>query len=98
MPRVAAHATPNPDSLKFTAAPSEGGAGASFIESGLAAFHSAREAAGDALGEALFAISGVSSVLVLPQFVTVTKRPDADWAAIMRAVEEVLDRHLAGPD
>lgn len=96
MPRVAPHPTPNPDSLKYVAGPDASGAPPPpFIAAGLAAFHSAREAAADPLGAALFAVPGVASVLVLPAFCTVTKRPDADWARVAPAVERVLDEHLA---
>ncbi len=88
MPRVTAHPTPNPNSLKFTAA------GAVFIEAGLQVFGSAREAEGHPLGEALFALDGVENVLVLPQFATVTKHPAADWDLLAPAVEQILGAHL----
>jgi hypothetical protein len=89
--RAVAYPTPNPDSLKFTA---DGDDARPFIESGLAAFHSAREATGDPLGEALFGVEGVAGVLVLPAFVTVTKRPDAQWATVAGRVEAILNAHL----
>lgn len=79
--------TPNPDSLKFEA---EKG---SIVPSGLLAFHSASEAATDPLGAALFALHGVASLLIVPQFVTVTKRPDASWDGLIDAVERVLLAH-----
>ena len=96
MPRAVAHPTPNPDSLKFTAeaSPADGGIPV-FIAEGLAAYRTAGEAAGDTLGEALFKVAGVSSVLVLPSFVTVTKRPDSDWRTVLGEVEAVLNAHLA---
>jgi hypothetical protein len=93
--RVVAHATPNPDSLKFTVDGDATPAGASFLESGLAAYRSAAEAAGDALGEALFAIPGVAGVLILPAFVTVNRTPGTDWGPLVSAVEHVLNTHLA---
>ncbi len=96
MPRAVAHATPNPDSLKFTAEASPaGGDNTVFIAEGLAAYRTASEAAGDTLAEALFRIPGVASLLMLPSFVTVTKRPDADWRNVAGAVEAVLNAHLA---
>lgn len=90
MPRIVAHPTPNPDSLKFVAD------GASFIESGLRAYGSGREAEGDALGTALFALRGVANVFVVPQFVTVTKHPAADWDHLAPAVVRVLTTQLEG--
>jgi hypothetical protein len=95
VPRAVAHPTPNPDSLKFTAEASPAdGASPLFITEGLAAYRNPREAAGDALGEALFKVPGVSSVLVLPSFVTVTKQPDSDWRHLGE-IEAVLNAHLA---
>jgi hypothetical protein len=35
-------------------------------------------------------------VLILPQFATVTKHPDADWNALLPDVERVLNAHLGG--
>jgi hypothetical protein len=80
--------TPNPDSLKFEV---EGG---TITGEKLLAYHSAREAAGDALGAALFAIRGVETLLIVPSFVTVTKHPAADWDLLISGVEQVLREHL----
>ena len=88
MPPYSVQPTPNPNSLKFTAT------GRPFIEAGMGAFNSAAEAADDPLGAALFAIPGVINVLVLPPFVTVTKRPDAEWNALLPRIERVLTSHL----
>lgn len=90
VPRVTAHPTPNPDSLKFTSD------GAAFIDAGLQAYGSAREAEGNALGAALFALRGVANVFVVPQFVTVTKHPAADWDLLVPAIASVLGDHLDG--
>ena len=49
--------------------------------------------AGDGLACALFAIPGVTNVLVHTAFVTVGKAPDAKWAPIRRSVRAVLQRH-----
>jgi len=76
--------TPNPDSLKFTL--DEG----SFAPSGMAAFNSPAEAEGHPLGQRLFAIPGVSNVFILPQFLTVTKHPAADWDQLIPEIEAVI--------
>ena len=81
--------TPNPDSLKFEAP------GQTFIDSGLEAFHSATEAEDHSLGAELFALRGVASLLIVPQFVTVTKHPAADWDLLATSVTAVLEDHLA---
>ena len=86
---VSVRPTPNPDALMFRLD------GAVAIPSGLLAFHSAAEAAADPLGAALFALPGVASVLVVPAFVTVTKRPETDWDPLVADIERVLAVHIA---
>lgn len=81
---VTVRPTPNPDALMFRLD------GATAIDAGMLAFFSAAEAAGHPLGAALFALGGVASVLVVPAFVTVTKRPDTDWDPLAPDVERVL--------
>lgn len=88
--KVTASPTPNPNSLKFEVP------GRSVIEEGLFAFHSAREAEDHPLGAALFSLPGVHSLLMVPQFVTVTKHPAADWNLLAEGVERVLADHLGG--
>ena len=80
--------TPNPDALMFRL---DGGVA---IESGMLAFFSAAESAGSPLGAALFALPGVASVLVVPAFVTVTKRPDVDWTPLAGEIEHVIRAHV----
>lgn len=87
---IQARPTPNPNSLKFEAP------GATFIDGGLEAFHSATEADGHGLGSELFALRGVASLLIVPAFVTVTKHPAADWDLLAASVTAVLEQHLAG--
>ena len=41
-------------------------------------------------------LGGVASVLVVPAFVTVTKRPETDWNPLAADVERVLTAWLAG--
>ena len=82
--------TPNPNSLKFEAD------GHTFLDSGLEAFHSAREAEDHPLGRDLFALRGVASLLIVPDFVTVTKHPAADWDLLVAGVTAVLEDHLGG--
>ncbi len=84
--------TPNPNSLKFEVD------GATLIETGLLAYHSAHEAEGDALASELFALRGVHSLMIVPQFVTVTKHPAADWDLLAEGVERVLREHLDGAE
>ncbi len=85
---ISARPTPNPNSLKFEVP------GTPIIERGLLAFHSLLEASEDELGSALFALRGVESLLIVPDFVTVTKHPAADWDLLAEGVERVLRDHL----
>lgn len=82
--------TPNPNSLKFEI---DGG---TVVESGLLAFHSSNEASEHPLAAELFALRGVESLMIVPEFVTVTKHPAADWDLLAEGVERVLTEHLGG--
>ncbi|GIV59827.1 NifU N-terminal domain-containing protein [Rhodocaloribacter litoris] len=88
MPAFHFHPTPNPNSMKITL--SEG----TFIADGMLSFAGAEAARDHPLGAALFAVEGVTNVFILPQFLTITKTPDADWDALMEAVTAVLARHF----
>lgn len=82
------HPTPNPNSRKITthAGP--------FVEEGLASFDSAEEARDHPLGEPLFSIQGVENVLIMPDFLTITKNPGANWDQLMRKVTSILEDHF----
>ena len=92
MPKVTAHPTPNPHSLKFTRD------GARFVASGFVAFGAAEEAAGDPLGSALFAVRGVANVFIVPDFATVTKHPAASWDQLVPSIERILARHAGSAE
>ena len=89
MPRFQTQPTPNPNSLKITHD------GVPFIEEGMESFTSAAEAAGHPLGRRLFAIDGVAGVFVLPQFLTLTKAPDARWDRLLPEAESALGDYFA---
>ena len=86
---ISARPTPNPNSLKFEVD------GATVIDSGLRAYHAAHEVDDDDLARDLFSIRGVESLMIVPDFVTVTKHTAADWDDLAEGVEHVLGRHLA---
>ena len=86
--KIRTRPTPNPNSLKFEVS------GAPLVEEGLLAFHSVREADDHPLGRALFTLDGVETLLIVPDFVTVTKHPAADWNRLSGAVEQTLRDHL----
>jgi hypothetical protein len=88
MPAFTADPTPNPNSLKIT---TDAGP---FIEEGLASFASAAEAEGHPLGERLFGVAGVENVLVMPEFLAVTKGARTKWDVVMPKIERVLEEHF----
>ena len=79
------HATPNPNSLKITS-----NDGTPFTDGDMVSFNAPEEAANHPLGKRFFAVPGVANVFILPQFVTLTKHPAADWEEMMPSVEDVL--------
>ncbi len=88
MPRYRTAPTPNPNSLKLTRDD-----GSLFDIDGMIAANSLAEAQTSELASALFDIKGVTSVLAMPPFVTLSKESHADWAAILPAAEAVLNAH-----
>ncbi len=85
MARFKYQPTPNPNSIKITRR--EG----SFIATGLLAFSNQEEAKSHPLALSLFGIKGISNVLILPEFLTVTKDPENDWSALWKEVENTLE-------
>jgi hypothetical protein len=86
MARFRSHSTPNPNSLKITRKKGP------FIDSGLLTFTSPAEAASHPLAAALFRLEGVVNILILPEFLTVSKRPDRPWKPLWREIEKTLER------
>jgi hypothetical protein len=76
--------TPNPNALKFTVG---------------AEFESPRSfAAGtdveDPVAAALLDLSGVTSVFMSADFVTISKSPDAFWDEIAASATQILEEHF----
>ena len=74
--------TPNPNAAKFV------------LDRAIAeqptSFFNAAAAKGHSMAEALFSITGVSSLLFLGDFVTVNKSPDSQWDEVAARVKAVL--------
>ncbi len=77
--------TPNPNALKFIVDQSISDTPVSFLTPGQGAAHP--------LASQLFAIEGVTSLLLLGNFVTVNKRPSAKWGLITKRVREILEEY-----
>lgn len=74
--------TPNPNAAKFVLDRS--------IRDQPTSYFNAESAGDDAVAKALFAIPGVSSLLLLGDFVTVNKSPKTKWSEITDKVTSVL--------
>jgi hypothetical protein len=74
--------TPNPNALKFVLDRVIAPQPSSFFKAEAAVHHP--------LASKLFEISGVTSLLLLGDFVTVNKQPQAKWSAITKNVKRVL--------
>ena len=79
--------TPNPDALKFTV-------DQDLLREGSRSFTSGAGAQKDALASAIFALSGVTSVFYMANFVTVNKKGDCDWPSLEKSIIEVLRAHV----
>ena len=74
--------TPNPNALKFVLDRP--------VVEGPLSFFDAKAAAEHPLACKLFEVPGVSSLLLLGDFITVNKRPEAKWAEISAKVRRIL--------
>jgi len=74
--------TPNPNAMKFVLDRPVTDQPMSFFNVEAAAKHP--------LAAKLFAVPGISSLLLLDDFITVNRSPEAKWSEIKRAVRKVL--------
>ncbi len=74
--------TPNPNALKCVlSAPMEGP---------IRSFRTPKDADGHPLAMAIFALPGVTGLLLSGSWLTVNKSPEADWKPIRQGVQSVL--------
>lgn len=76
--------TPNPNAIKCVLDQSTGDMPRSYFN--------AQAAAADPLGALLFAIPGVTNVLINDGWVTVSKEPKKPWATLKGEIERVMGR------
>jgi hypothetical protein len=77
--------TPNPDALKFE------------LDVTLPAainYDSPEAATGHPFAAAVMGVDGVASVFGVNDFVTITRRPEAEWDPIIEAVRAAAAEHL----
>jgi hypothetical protein len=82
---VKSQRTPNPNAMKFTL-------DRRVVEGKSSkTFNNAQAATGDPIAERLFALTGVNSVFMVEDFVTVTKDSTAEWDSLSARVIAVLE-------
>jgi len=85
MATASASPTPNPNAMKFTL---------DVKLPGTINFANAEAAADNPFAAAVFAAEGVGSLFGVNDFVTVTRKPGADWDTITDAVRKAAAEHL----
>ncbi len=85
---ISAEVTPNPNTLKFNL-------NRTLLPGGSLNYTDKAKAKGARLPEMLFAVENVLGVMVGSNFITVTKRPESDWAALVAPVTERIKEILA---
>ena len=75
--------TPNPNAMKFML-------DAAISQQPISCLN-AQAAQSNEVARRLFEVNGVTSVLMLGDFVTVNKEPNANWTEIKRGVKKVLN-------
>jgi hypothetical protein len=86
---ITVEGTPNPNAAKFVLdrdVPGEGSRSYFDLES----------ATGDRLAERLLAIEGIRALLLVENFITVTKTDQVEWSELVDRVEAVIRTELAG--
>jgi NFU1 iron-sulfur cluster scaffold homolog, mitochondrial len=87
---IQTEATPNPEVLKFLP-------GKPVLGEGTRDFRSADEAAASPLAAELFGLEGVTRVFYGPDFLTVGKAPDEEWAFLKAPIlAAIMDHYTSG--
>jgi NFU1 iron-sulfur cluster scaffold homolog, mitochondrial len=84
---VYAESTPNPASMKFVAS-------VMLLPEGIVEYRNPSEADASPLAKQLFSFSGVKSVFISSNFITVTKNDDLEWFEIMNIIREFIRGYL----
>ena len=87
MPKISVHGTPNPNAAKFVLDREVPGEGSR-------SYFDAKSASGDPLAERLFAIDGVRALLLVENFITVTKTDEIEWRDLVEHIETAIRTEL----
>lgn len=83
--------TPNPNAAKFVL-------DRDLPEPGSRSYFSAASAEGDPLAARLFEVPGVRALLLVENFITVTKTDDREWPDLVDDVEEAIRAAWGGTE
>ena len=84
---VSVSSTPNENALKFSCSKPA-------LESGYKTYNNSEQAAESAVAAKIFETEGVASVFLMPDFITVTKKPEASWETVQPATIEAIKSTL----
>ena len=88
---ITVEGTPNPHAAKFVldrAVPGEGSR----------SYFDPEAAAADPLAARLFEVDGIRALLLVENFITVTKTPDLEWSDLVEKIEAAIRASLAAED
>jgi len=84
---VYAESTPNPQAMKFVC-------DMILLHEGIVEYFSPEEAAASPLAQQLFQFSGIKSVFITANFITVSKEDGIEWYEIMNIIREFIRGYL----
>jgi NFU1 iron-sulfur cluster scaffold homolog, mitochondrial len=87
-PKVDFQQTPNPNAGKFVVSQQVAPVGTS------RSYYEADEAREDPVARALMRLTGIRSVFMVDDFITVTKTPAASWDDLVPQVQEAIREYL----
>jgi len=87
-PTVNFQQTPNPNAGKFVVSQQVAPVGTS------RSYYEADEAREDPVARALMRLTGIRSIFMVDDFITVTKTPATSWDDLVPQVEEAIRDHL----
>ena len=86
--QITVQSTPNPNAAKFTL-------DRELPDGGGRSYFDAEAARGDRLAERLFEVDGVRALLLVDNFITVTKADDEEWSELVERIERVIRMELS---
>jgi len=84
---ISVEGTPNPNAAKFVVSGASLGAGSR-------SYFGAAEASGDELAASLFEVEGVRALLIVDNFITVTKADAVTWPDIVEDIRCIIEEEL----